>query len=573
MAILQTKNLTFRYPEEKENALSGVTLTVEPGEFVVVAGASGSGKTTLLRLLKREIAPYGKKTGDVLFDGIPQEKLEERDSVSGIGFVFQDPESQIVADRVMHELAFGMESLGISNAEMGRRIAEITGYFGIGDLVQREVHDLSGGEKQMLNLASVLVMRPKLLLLDEPTAQLDPIAAANFLSTLQKLNRETGITVILTEHRLEEALPIADRFVLMDRGQAVFDGCPENAAQFFETAPDHPMRNGLPTAMRLFGNDAAKENLPCPLSVRDGRTFLRERYGNEVRTLPEATGEEAEKTSEKASGKEEETPAVELDRVWFRYEKDSRDVLREASLKIRKGEHFAILGGNGEGKSTALRIISGLAKPYRGSARLFGRKTTEFKGTELYGKILAMLPQDPKTVFLKKTLIDDLTDVLLKNGENKEKVEEKVRSVAEELGLAALFDRHPYDLSGGEQEKAALAKALLKDPEILLLDEPTKGLDAAFKKELSEMIRKLTSNGVTVVTVTHDVEFAAVSADRLTFLFDGGFREGAAPETFFSENVFYTTAASRISRGYYDRAVTVESVAKLMELNERKRAE
>ena len=252
MALLQTENLTFRYPEGRENALSGVTLSVEPGEFVVIAGASGSGKSTLLKLMKPEIAPYGKRSGTVLFDGKDAGEGNDAHAVSKIGFVFQDPESQIVADRVLHELAFGMESLGLSGGEMERRIAEITGYFGIGDLVRRDVHDLSGGEKQMLNLASVLVTRPELLLLDEPTAQLDPVAASNFLLTLQKLNRETGLTVIAAEHRLEEALPIADRFILLDRGQVVYSGLPKDAVTFFAAHPDHPMAHALPTAMRLF---------------------------------------------------------------------------------------------------------------------------------------------------------------------------------------------------------------------------------------------------------------------------------------------------------------------------------
>ena len=572
MALLQTENLTFRYPNAEKNALSGVSVTVEPGEFVVIAGPSGSGKSTFLKLLKPEISPYGKKSGGIRFEfGAECGQAAE---VGKVGFVFQDPESQIVTDRVLHELAFGMESLGLSGAEMEKRIAEITSYFGIGDLLGREVHDLSGGEKQMLNLSSVLVMRPELLLLDEPTAQLDPVAASNFLLTLQKLNRETGLTVIAAEHRLEEALPIADRFILLDRGSVVFSGKPSDAVRFFETRPDHPMFHSLPTAMRLFGAECLKDGVSCPTSVREGRTYLRSHYGNDVRSLsPSSDNADAAGAPAVREKGGKETPAIAVKNLWYRYEKDSGDVLRNASLVIRKGEHFAILGANGEGKSTALKLIAGLLRPYRGAVELFGRKTTAMNEAELYRRFLAMLPQDPKTLFIKKTLLEDLSDVPVSNGISRKDAEEKVRSIAKKLGLTDLLGQHPYDLSGGEQEKAALAKALLQEPKILLLDEPTKGLDASFKKTLSGWIRSFTESGVTVVTVTHDVEFAAISADRAAFLFNGNFLKPSDPRVFFSENTFYTTAASRISRDHYDGAVTEEDVRALMEINGRKEKE
>lgn len=557
MALLQVENLTFTYPGEAHAALKDVSFSAESGEFIVVAGASGSGKTTLLKLLKPEIAPYGTVGGTIRYEGTLLSELEERKAVSGIGFVFQDPESQIVTDKVWHEMAFGLESLGLPNAEIRRRLAEISDYFGIGHLMDRDTADLSGGEKQMLNLASVLVMRPKLLLLDEPTAQLDPVAAVNFLHTLRKLNRETGLTILLVEHRLEEALPGADRLFLFDGGKLVYADRPEGAVRFFRDRPDHPMKEALPTAMRLFGAETLEKGWRCPVTVKEGRTYLQAHYGNAVKSLEYGSG----------AGNEVPATTLSLKNVWFRYEKESKDVLKNASLSVPEGAHFVILGGNGEGKSTALSLISGLLKPYRGEIELFGRKVSSWKQKELYRKGISLLPQDPKSLFLKKTVREDLLFLAETGGSEKAAFGARVLALADRFGLTAVLDRHPYDLSGGEQEKAALMKVLLTDPRLLLLDEPTKGVDAAFKKELQSILCELKAEGVTVLTVSHDVEFAAESADLCAFLFNGEFLPPESPTDFFSGNTFYTTAANRISRDHFDRAVRVEEVAELMRRN------
>lgn len=230
MEILHIEDLTFRYPDAPRPALQNVSLSVSDGEFAVICGVSGCGKSTLLRLIKRELAPFGEKSGVIMYDGQSQEALDLRTECTGIGFVQQRPESQIVTDKVWHELAFGLESLGLPAEAIRRRVCETAAYFGIEAWFRQNTAELSGGQKQLLNLAGVTVMQPKLLLLDEPTAQLDPIAAADFITTLHKLNRELGITVLLVEHRLEEVLPIADRVILMEDGAIGFDGSPRRFA-------------------------------------------------------------------------------------------------------------------------------------------------------------------------------------------------------------------------------------------------------------------------------------------------------------------------------------------------------
>ena len=266
MELLQVKDLSFTYPNRDEAALSGLNFTVERGSFTVLCGQSGSGKTTLLRLLKRELAPHGTLGGEILYCNEPLADLDDRRSTAEIGFVRQDPDEQLVTDKVWHELAFGPESLGMKTADIRRRVGEMASYFGIQSWYHNDTDRLSGGQKQLLNLAAVMVMQPKLLLLDEPTSQLDPIAAADFIATLQKLNRELGLTILLSEHRLEEVFPVADRVIVMERGKPCLSGTPRELCAVLR---DHPLALGLPSASRIWaGLDVADE--PCPLTGREG---------------------------------------------------------------------------------------------------------------------------------------------------------------------------------------------------------------------------------------------------------------------------------------------------------------
>ena len=548
MAHFEIKDLSFSYPTAKgKKSLDGVNLSIEKGEYIVLCGKSGSGKTTLLRQLKCVLAPHGKKTGEILFNGMPIEKVSQRDQSAKIGYVMQNPDDQIVTDKVWHELAFGLESLGCDQKTMRSRVAEMACYFGIQDWFHREVANLSGGQKQLLNLASIMAMQPEVLILDEPTSQLDPIAASDFLNTVRKINTELGTTVIITEHRLEDIFPYADRAVVMDGGRVIADDTPRNIGKLlYEQKND--MFAAMPTPVRVFyGSNGVGD---CPLTVREGRTWLSKTYSEpKVTALPV-----------KELDDEVDSSALSLKELWFRYEKDSPDVLRGVSAEVPNGSLYAIVGGNGAGKSTTLKAVCGICKPYRGKVKVFGKAVAKYKASELFGGCLAMLPQDPKSLFVKKTVREDLAEMT--------KDEKRIAEIAAICEIESLLGSHPYDLSGGEQQRSALAKVLLTEPKLLLLDEPTKGIDSFFKEKLVAILSKLKAQGITIVMVSHDVEFCAKYADMVSMFFDGQILTTDTPRRFFGNNSFYTTAANRMSRHVFSLAVTADDVVQLCRQNQ-----
>ena len=547
MAHFQIENLSFSYPTAGEReSLRDVSLTVERGEYIVLCGKSGSGKTTLLRHLKPVLIPYGKRSGKILFNGMPLEAVSPAVQAGKIGYVMQNPEEQIVTDKVWHELAFGLESLGVDQKTMRSRVAEMACYFGIADWFHRDVANLSGGQKQLLNLASIMAMQPEVLILDEPTSQLDPIAASDFLNTVRKINLELGTTVIITEHRLEDIFPYADRAVVMDAGRIIADDTPRKIGESLYRQ-NNDMFAAMPTPVRVFYGTAGEGD--CPLTVREGRNWLSREVPQpiKVKKLPEPK-EISDET------------VLSLKNLWFRYEKDSPDILRGVSAEVPKGILYAIVGGNGAGKSTALKAVSGICKPYRGSIKIFGKPVEKYKAKELFGGCLAMLPQDPKSLFVKKTLREDLEEMSTDGA--------LIAQIADTCRITRLLDNHPYDLSGGEQQRAALAKVLLTQPKLLLLDEPTKGIDGFFKETLAEILCKLKAQGVTILMVSHDVEFCARYADQVSMFFDGQILTTDSPRRFFGSNSFYTTAANRMSRHVFEQAVTAEDVITLCRKNQ-----
>ena len=548
MAHFEIKDLTFSYAAAKgKHSLENVSLTIEQGEFLVLCGKSGSGKSTLLRQLKTVLTPNGKRTGEILFRGVPLKQVSDREQSEKIGFVMQNPDDQIVTDKVWHELAFGLESLGCDQKTMRGRVAEMACYFGIQDWFHRDVATLSGGQKQLLNLASIMAMQPEVLILDEPTSQLDPIAASDFLNTVRKINTELGTTVIITEHRLEDIFPYADRAVVMEKGRVIADDTPGKVGQLlFEQA--NPMFAAMPTPVRVYyGAGGTGES---PLTVRQGRSWLSRRFPNR----PEKDAIAAPPLPE-----EVKDPALVLKELWFRYEKDSPDILRGVSAEIPSGSLYAILGGNGAGKSTTLKAISGISRPYRGKVTLFGKPVDKYKSSELFHGCLAMLPQDPKSLFVKKTVREDLSEMT--------RDKSSIERIAALCQITELLDSHPYDLSGGEQQRAALAKVLLTEPKMLLLDEPTKGIDSFFKETFAGILSDLKKQGITIVMVSHDVEFCARYADVVSMFFDGQVLTTDTPRRFFGSNSFYTTAAHRMSRHIFHMAVTVDDVLTLCREN------
>lgn len=536
MEALRTEDLTFTYPGATSPAVSHVSFSIRQGEFFLLIGRSGCGKTTLLRLLKPELSPVGAESGSIVLCGEDARSLTQRNNGSPVGFVGQLPEEQIVTDKVWHELAFGLENLGMDRASIGRRVAETASFFGIQNWYHKTTAELSGGQKQLLNLAAVTVMRPQILILDEPTAQLDPIAASEFLAMLSKLNRELGIAVILTEHRLEEAIGLADTLAYMENGSLLRIGRATEIAAFLRSER-RGMFSAMPSAARIWAS--VETPLPCPMSVREGREFLSQTV-KDRQLLPFPTDDTPQEAGEEL---------LRAKDLWFRYEKEGPDVLRGASLSVHEGRHLCILGGNGSGKSTLLRVLAGCARPYRGNVK---------------GDGICLLPQDPKLLFVKNTLYDDLTDAVRDKKLAPEETRRQVGAAVESCGLQGLESRHPYDLSGGEQQRAAMAKLLLREPKVFLLDEPTKGLDAQSKRDFAALLKKLLAQGRAIVTVSHDIEFCAEHADECAMFFDGALLGKSPARTFFSENCFYTTAACRIAKGCVPDAVLTADIVKAL---------
>lgn len=541
MAFLEVKNLTFTYPEGRSRALNNINFSIEEGETLLVCGLSGCGKSTLLRCLKPSITPFSKEfAGEIIFCGKNGSELSQREQASDIGFVMQKPDNQIVTHKVWHELAFTLENLGYDREVMRVKAGEMCSYFGLSSLYERDVNTLSGGQKQLVNLASVLAADPKLIIFDEPTSQLDPISAGEFLSVIKRINRELGITVIISEHHLEEVISFSEKLLVLDKGEQIFFGnVREGIKEIERRSPE--LFKSMPEGARLYSRFSGGADYP--LDVCESRTFLKKLAGEKgAKPMP---------AKEKAFTVQKEE-AVLCSELWFKYGKKEKDILKNLSFKVFKGEVFTFLGENGSGKSTLLKCLCGIEKPYRGKIKLRtddGRRKT------------AYLPQDPSTLFLKETVKAELEESLQKGKLGlAEEEKERIRKMTEFFDLEELLGMHPYDLSGGEQQKLGLAKLLLKEPEIILLDEPTKGLDFSFKEKLSDTVKKLSSMGKTVIMVSHDIDFAAECSDRCALIFGGAVLSCGTPAEFFGKNRFYTTCASRIARGIIDGAVFEEDI-------------
>lgn len=535
MEAFKVSNLTFRYPETGVDVLNNISFTVNKGEFITLCGPSGCGKSTLLRHLKPALAPKGIKSGSILFNENDINLLSQRNQSSKIGYVMQSPENQIVTDKIWHELAFGLESLGYDNQTIRRRTAETASFFGIQNWFDKNTAELSGGQKQILNLASIMAMHPEVLILDEPTSQLDPIAAADFLACICKINRELDTTVIITEHRLDEILPVSSRVLVIENGKIISYDTAQNTGKNLKHRGSKTFLS-LPAPMQIWDAVSSDES-NCPVTVTEGREWLANYFKDHT---PFNIENESITCSDEI--------AFEFKDIWFRYEKESNDVIKGLNIKVHKSEFVTILGGNGTGKSTMLSLLSGINKPYRGKITINDKLK------------VCQMSQNPQNLFVKKSVYEDLLEIF--DGQKLEESEQQNRlnEVIILCRLEKLLNRHPYDLSGGEQQRAALAKILLLKPTLLLLDEPTKGIDAEFKIIFAKIINTLLQSGVTVVMVSHDIEFCAKYSKRCMMFFNGEIVSEDTPRKFFASSNFYTTSANRMSRGIIDNAVTADDV-------------
>lgn len=490
---------------ERCSVLHDVTLSVEEGAFCVLTGPTGCGKTTLLRSLKPELTPVGKREGSIevlgtplVHDGEPTDAMTSRDSAALIGYVMQDPDAQIVCDTVWHEIAFGLENIGLPQDAMRRRIAEVAHFFGIEPWMQANTQTLSGGQKQLVNLAGVLALRPRLLLLDEPTAQLDPNARRLFLMMLERVNRELGITVIMATHAPEDVERMATHHVEM--GPVGDLGKREDIERvLYPRWRERRAFLGMPVL--------SPTSIPASASARTSILANAQASVSASTKIPASTS----------------SIALDAHEVFFRYERKAPWVLRGVDVRVRQGSVHAFVGGNGCGKSTLIKVLAGVLKPQR------GRLDNTLRASQ------AMLPQDPKALFVCDSVAEELDEWQQRCGYAP--VDE--HAMMGRFGLAAHASQHPYDLSGGQQQKLAFAKLLLTGASLLFLDEPTKGLDAKACADAVRIVRELADEGRTVVLVTHDLDFAYACADEVSMLFDGEVACTQPTSEFFAENLVY----------------------------------
>lgn len=529
MEILNVKNLTFSYPDVNENgniqktALSDISFSVSGGEMIMFMGKSGCGKTTLLRLLKSELAPSGNLKGEINII-----------NSSEIGFVMQNPDQQTVCDDVYSELCFGLENMGLPAEEISRRVGETVCYFGIEHLLRREIQTLSGGEKQLVCLCSVMVMRPEILILDEPVSRLDPAHAESFVAVLARLNRELGTTVIIAEHFCEGLFHLCDKIAFLKEGRIIYFGNPQRSvlSRGFEIF--------CPAAARLTLGVGVTENIP--LTVREGRNFLAANFAPakvDLKNIPVCS-----------------ESALECRNLYFRYERQSPDIISAADFLLHKGEICTVTGSNGAGKTTFLKCLGGILPAVSGKIKVFGKSVKSYKNGSLYREGIGILPQNPYDLFVKSSVREDCEYAVKAMGYDMA----YIHKTAEMLGVTHLMDTHPRDLSGGEAQLCGLCRVLLCKPKILLLDEPVKGLDPYSVRRIGEVLLRLKKSGMSILTISHNLEFAAEYSDRCVMFFGGQIAGGGSPQEFFSHNRFFTTAISRISRGHTENAVTVSQL-------------
>ena len=563
MEILRVDGLKFSYPNQLKKALNNINFSIDEGDFVLICGESGCGKSTLLRHLKPELSPHGQVSGDIYYYSQKINDYSSKQLASEIGYVLQNPDSQIVTDKVWHELAFGLENMGLDTQSIRLRVAEMASFFGIQGWFRKNVNDLSGGQKQLLNLASIMAMQPKILILDEPTSQLDPIAAKDFIDTLVRINKELSTTIIMTEHNLEDIYSVCDKVIVMEDGKVICNDTNYKVVDILSGDKNHKMFKSLPTPSKIYNqlNEYLEGANKSPLTVKDCRQWLND-------SMDEVTITKLDDTETEINiGEKDREIAIELKDVYFQYNKISEPTIRDLSFKVYKGEIYSILGGNGTGKSTTLSLVARQRKPQRGKIFINNIEMKKYNNKSLYENNLALLPQNPQSLFVFETVREDLEEVLILQNKDREYIDKEVKRVSKLLDIEHLLEHHPYDLSGGELQRAGMAKVMLLNPKIILLDEPTKGLDAYCKEEIGKMLMKLRDMGVTIVVVSHDIEFSARYSDRCAMFFDGSIVSEGTPKEFFLGNNFYTTVSNRIARNIFEDTLIYEDVVSLCKKN------
>lgn len=549
MAFLEIKNLTYYYPETDKPALDDIHLSINEGEFVLVVGGSGSGKSSLVRALSGLVPDFygGKISGSVSIDGIDLRKMDRESIVQKVGMVFQDPESQLVMTNVEQELAFGMENMGLPPNLMRRRIMEVSSALSLHPFLKSNIPQLSGGLKQKVVLASILAMQPDVLVLDEPTSQLDPVAGEEILTVIRRLNEDNGITVILIEQRLERCFHLADRFVVMEQGKIVHNSTdPEDAARW-AVAKGSPF---IPPLAKLFAITGITN---IPLTVKEGRKLVKSSFNVDKSETHKEDNDKEDNDKEDLSAVHQK-PLVEVEKLWFSYG-DGTEALKNINLNIYPGDFIVVMGENAAGKTTLLKNIRGLLKPSRGKTKVLDKDIRDLTVEELAGKV-GYLSQDPNDYLFLPSVREELAFTLNNLGlKNNGRIEE----LLERLDLTRYAAANPRDLSSGERQRVALASVLAADHQLVLLDEPTRGLDYELKSRLGKILLDLQKEGRALLVVTHDVEFAAEFARDILLMTQGQIIARGGKEMMLSRSTFYSPQVSKLFHKIDDTIVTMKA--------------
>ncbi|WLR42715.1 ATP-binding cassette domain-containing protein [Bacillus carboniphilus] len=533
--MAKIQELHFSYPDEENKTLDSISLEVAEGDFIVMIGPSGSGKTTLLKHFKKELLPIGKRTGTIhLFDQ-DISSLPDLQAAKEVGYLFQNPNDQLVMDTVIQELAFTLENIGLDTFTIQKKIAEITNFLGFQHILHQFIHTLSGGQKQLVNLASLLILNPKILLLDEPTAQLDPIATKEFLTVLKRIHDELGTTIIICEHQLDEVISLANKLIFMNNGKIeVYSSTLDVLNWLWKQGK--PYVNYIPSIPRL-GYEMGLS--PIPLQVKEGIKLVN---SNLIRTKPLSS-----------NSKEQTEEVLRVSHLSFQYEKNQPYILDDLSTSFSKGTGVSLLGQNGSGKSTLLTLLAGLQKPRRGKVHLHGKSINKRKD---FNTLVSYVSQNPENHFSQFTVYEELAQ------RAKHLCINHIDPFIKEFHLQNVLNHNPYDLSGGEKQLLVLCLAMMADSDVLLLDEPTKGMDPVIKMKIGQLFRKKIAEGKTIVIATHDIEFTATYMDQCCILFDGMIVSRDYVRPFFADNFFYTTPINRMVRKQLPYALNWKDVVK-----------
>ena len=552
MSHFRVDHLTFSYSNAATAALKDVSLDIEPGSYLLLCGRNGSGKTTLLRHFASWAAPEGIRSGSVLLDGIALDEVGESEQISKVGFVGQNPNRQITQKTVLDELALGPRMVGCDHSTMQSRIAETAAYFGIKDWLNRDVDELSGGQKRLLNLASAMVMNPDILILDEPTSRLDPIATSTFLSLIRNINYELDVTVVISERSFERVYTDADEVIIMNEGEIAYRGSTQDVAKKLYLSND-PISYALPSAIRIFhGVHPAVNSETFPVTVHGARRWMRKEFklkGASRRHLPD----------KRMSGNVDKRTMLKLDNVHYAYGSGD-EVLRGTTLSITQGSVHAIVGNNDAGKTTLLKIAKGLLEPRQGDAKVYDRVRGHWVKTSQCDGIIATLPQDLDDFFVNDTVHEELRCAFSNERLSPEEVDFRIREFAHGIGITPHLDKNPRGLSCGERRLVAIARTVMSEVGILILDEPTMGVDPFAQRKCGKLLHELAKRGVTILIASQDLKFCAEYATNVSLLFNGTIATTSTPQAFFSSNTLYTTEASRISRVLYSNTVTDDEV-------------